>query len=109
MTLWMEAAKSSAGARLVDFIRWRWLGVSMAQKSVTTLRSGPMCRYYFAPMILLEMHFMFRSPGQSDTSSREANARLDATPFNLLRCAVRHPSQCSHIPVCTDWLPVALF
>jgi hypothetical protein len=30
-------------------------------------------------------------------------------PFNLLRCAVRHPSQCLHMPVSDDRQPVALF
>jgi hypothetical protein len=30
-------------------------------------------------------------------------------PFDLLRRGVRHASQCSHILVCDDCLPVALF
>jgi hypothetical protein len=34
---------------------------------------------------------------------------LGATPFNLPRRAVRYPSQCSHIVIYDDCLPVALF
>jgi len=30
-------------------------------------------------------------------------------PFNLLRWALRHSSQCLHIPVSDDCLPVAVF
>src|SRR5277367_6635070 len=38
----------------------------------------------------------------------DAPLALRATPFNLQRRAVRHPSQCSYV-ICDDCLPVALF
>jgi hypothetical protein len=38
-----------------------------------------------------------------------AYKRAVCKPFNLLPHAMRHPSHCSHIPVCDAALPVALF
>jgi hypothetical protein len=45
----------------------------------------------------------------SQREKQRSPSALGAATFNLLRRAVRHPSQCSHKPVCDDWLSVALF
>jgi hypothetical protein len=58
---------------------------------------------------------VFKPTQRRGTSSPSLIGRLLSgqphffSPFNLLRCALRHPSQCSHVLVCDDRPPVSLF
>jgi hypothetical protein len=64
---------------------------------------------------LIHAHLWLRrkARGRRDIASAAAFSPGSATrenpPFNLLRRAVRHPSQRLHMLVCDDRLPVSLF
>jgi hypothetical protein len=64
---------------------------------------------------LIDAHAWLRRKARArpDIASAAAFSPGSATrenpPFNLLRPAVRHSSQCSHMLVCDDRLPVSLF